>query len=218
MLTPLGRRQAKAPPLVRSEMPHLEEPAYLDSSFPSLPARCTAAPSTTAPDTSSSPPTLPAQCVTSSLVNCQWIYQNVDVADCPTTTLLLPASCINSPSRTSSNLPPATTTSSSPLATTTLNLCYFAQYYCGLFDDCTGSTDCVFSPAGGDGSVSQADSFYESVSNGGAVGTVNCRYFVSADGATCYKAYQKFDITAGQGRREMVQLLTMVWKEHNFGK
>ena len=77
------------------------EAAFCTTTAPSLPARCTAAPSTTTPDTSSSLPTLPAQCATSSLVNCQWIYQNVDKADCPTTTSLLPASC--------TNIPPATT-------------------------------------------------------------------------------------------------------------
>ena len=250
------------------------EAAFCTTTAPSLPAKCTAAPSTTAPsttapDTSSSLPTLPAQCVTSSLVNCRWIYQYVDIADCPTTTSLLPASCTN-PSKTSSKVPPATTTSPSLPATTTLNLCYFAQYYCddlssecNAFDhgeyywfvpngsstcetvwgesswigftkvknpedttyhfppsdldlsDFTKSASCAFSPYGGDGSGSQSDSYYESVSIG-EVGEVRCIDHVLSNVAICYKAYEKFDITAGQGRREMVQLLTMVWNDDNY--
>lgn len=226
--------------------------------------------SMTAPSTTDdSLPTLAPQCVTSSLVNCKWIYQYVDVADCPTTTSLLPASCTNSPPKTSTNRPPATTTSPPPPTTTTLNLCYFAQYYCGFIEcdsfdhaqyywfvadgsstcetvwgksswiqstgikspedttyhfppssfdlpDFSGGSDCSFSPYGGGGSGSKADSYYESVSNGGEVGKVACIDHVVADMSTCYKAYKKFDITAGQGRREMVQLLTMVWDDENY--
>jgi hypothetical protein len=82
--------------------------------------------------------------------------------------------------------------------------------------DFSGNSDCSFSPSGGDGSGSKADSYYESVSNGGEVGKVACYNHVVADMSMCYKAYKKFDITAGQGRREMVQLLTMVWDDENY--
>ncbi|KFX97388.1 hypothetical protein V490_02811 [Pseudogymnoascus sp. VKM F-3557] len=226
--------------------------------------------SMTAPSTTDdSLPTLAPHCVTSSLFNCNWIYRSVDIADCPTTTSLLPASCTDIPPKTTTNRPPATTTSPSPPTTTTLNLCYFAQYYCGLWEcdsfdhaqyywfvadgsstcetvwgksswiqstgikspedttyhfppgsfdmpDFSGNSDCSFSPSGGDGSGSKADSYYESVSNGGEVGKVACYNHVVADMSMCYKAYKKFDITAGQGRREMVQLLTMVWDDENY--
>lgn len=83
-----------------------------------------------------------------------------------------------------------------------------------LADFTKGLTDCVFMP----NEESDSDSFYSSVSDGGNVASVRCRYAVSADQAECYKAYKKFDITAGQGRREIVQLATMVWTDQKFGK
>ncbi|OBT66997.1 hypothetical protein VE03_04243 [Pseudogymnoascus sp. 23342-1-I1] len=90
------------------------EAAYCKTTAPSLPARCTTAPSTTDPDTYTSLPTLPPSCVTSTLLDCKWIYREVDQANCPTTTSLLPASYTDSPATPTWTWTPPTETTGNP--------------------------------------------------------------------------------------------------------